>query len=251
MRGEAATQWDADMADRMLQFVRLDQRQPERRAPTERRRDFAEIYHDFAPPEAAAQSSRRSQCGVPLCSLHCPLGNNIPGWLKLTAEGPLATNNFPEICGRICPQDRLCEASRSSGSPRPRGFSAMCAVSGMRAIHMHLGLPDRGGRQTVTPVAGSHCTVLAVTALGFDAEDLPRIFNEPELELTPDHPVELAGVVGRGVQARSLYNPPPYREAGYCSANSRIIPVLALCTLNNLQGHVSGRASDRLLSRSA
>jgi len=107
------------MADRMLQFVRLDQRMPDKRAATERREDFAEIYQAFDPDGAAAQASRCSQCGVPFCQVHCPLNNNIPDWLKLTAEGRLeeayevaaATNTFPEICGRICPQDRLCEGN--------------------------------------------------------------------------------------------------------------------------------------------
>jgi glutamate synthase (NADPH/NADH) small chain len=107
------------MADTMLQFTHLPQHQPEKRAVRERREDFAEIYRDFAVAEAGAQSSRCSQCGVPFCSIHCPLNNNIPDWLKLTAEGRLeeayevsaATNNFPEICGRICPQDRLCEGN--------------------------------------------------------------------------------------------------------------------------------------------
>ncbi len=107
------------MPERMLQFVRLQQQWPERRAAGERTHDFDEIYRDFAAETAAAQASRCSQCGVPFCSVHCPLGNNIPDWLKLTAEGRLeeafevssATNNFPEICGRICPQDRLCEGN--------------------------------------------------------------------------------------------------------------------------------------------
>jgi glutamate synthase (NADPH/NADH) small chain len=107
------------MADRMLQFVRLDQRMPEKRAATQRREDFAEIYNEFEPAAAASQASRCSQCGVPFCQVHCPLNNNIPDWLKLTAEGRLeeayevsaATNTFPEICGRICPQDRLCEGN--------------------------------------------------------------------------------------------------------------------------------------------
>ncbi len=107
------------MADTMLRFVTLPQQQPDKRDVGVRRADFDEIYADFAVPQAAAQSSRCSQCGVPFCSIHCPLSNDIPDWLKLTAEGRLdeayevssATNNFPEICGRICPQDRLCEGN--------------------------------------------------------------------------------------------------------------------------------------------
>ncbi len=107
------------MAERMLQFVSLAQHQPDKRASSMRREDFAEIYADFDPAQAGAQSSRCSQCGVPFCQVHCPLANNIPDWLKLTAENRLqeayevssATNTFPEICGRICPQDRLCEGN--------------------------------------------------------------------------------------------------------------------------------------------
>lgn len=107
------------MANRMLQFVHMPQRMPAKRPAEERRRDFAEIYERFTAEEAARQASRCSQCGVPFCQVHCPLHNNIPDWLKLTAEGRLAeayelvslTNTFPEICGRICPQDRLCEGN--------------------------------------------------------------------------------------------------------------------------------------------
>ncbi|MBP0446262.1 NAD(P)-dependent oxidoreductase [Roseomonas sp. SSH11] len=107
------------MAERMLQFVRLSQQTPEKRPATIRREDFDEIYKRFEPSKAAEQASRCSQCGVPFCSVHCPLQQNIPDWLKLTAEGRLeeayevnsATNTFPEICGRVCPQDRLCEGN--------------------------------------------------------------------------------------------------------------------------------------------
>ncbi|AQS88387.1 dihydropyrimidine dehydrogenase [Neoasaia chiangmaiensis] len=103
----------------MLQFVSLPQEMPEKRAVAERRADFGEIYRAFAVERAEQQASRCSQCGIPFCSIHCPLGNNIPDWLKLTAENRLeeayvvsaATNTFPEVCGRICPQDRLCEGN--------------------------------------------------------------------------------------------------------------------------------------------
>ncbi|MBN9561136.1 MAG: NAD(P)-dependent oxidoreductase [Alphaproteobacteria bacterium] len=107
------------MAERMLKFVHVSQQTPEKRGVNERREDFNEIYRSYAQAQAAVQASRCSQCGVPFCSVHCPLGNHIPDWLKLTADNRLeeayevssSTNNFPEICGRICPQDRLCEGN--------------------------------------------------------------------------------------------------------------------------------------------
>ena len=103
----------------MLKFVSLGKETPEKRPANLRAEDFHEIYRQFADTKAAEQASRCSQCGVPYCQTHCPLHNNIPDWLRLTAEGRLqeaynlsqATNTFPEICGRICPQDRLCEGN--------------------------------------------------------------------------------------------------------------------------------------------
>ncbi len=107
------------MSQQMLKFVSIGTRMPKKRPAARRRRDFEEIYHGFAPDGAAEQASRCSQCGIPFCQVHCPLSNNIPDWLQLTAEGRLeeayelssATNNLPEICGRICPHDRLCEGN--------------------------------------------------------------------------------------------------------------------------------------------
>ena len=103
----------------MLKFVQVERDMPEKRAAEMRKQDFNEIYAEYADAKAKEQSARCSQCGVPYCQNHCPLHNNIPDWLKLTAEGRLqeayevsqATNTFPEICGRICPQDRLCEGN--------------------------------------------------------------------------------------------------------------------------------------------
>ena len=104
---------------KMLKFVDVVKETPQKRDAYMRTSDFDEIYREFAASKAAEQSSRCSQCGVPYCQTHCPLHNNIPDWLRLTAEGRLeeayelsqATNTFPEICGRICPQDRLCEGN--------------------------------------------------------------------------------------------------------------------------------------------
>jgi len=107
------------MTDKMLKFVKIGQQTPPKREVENRKEDFNEIYDDFIKQKAQEQSSRCSQCGVPFCQVHCPLSNNIPDWLKLTAEGRLkeayelsqSTNNMPEVCGRICPQDRLCEGN--------------------------------------------------------------------------------------------------------------------------------------------
>ncbi|MFV0385530.1 NAD(P)-dependent oxidoreductase [Paracoccus sp. (in: a-proteobacteria)] len=104
---------------KMLKFVSTPRQMPEKRSAAERSEDFREIYQEFAAARAAEQAGRCSQCGVPYCQSHCPLHNNIPDWLRLTAEGRLeeayllsqSTNTFTEICGRICPQDRLCEGN--------------------------------------------------------------------------------------------------------------------------------------------
>ena len=107
------------MAERMLKFVKVERSMPAKRDVETRAQDFHEIYADFIEAKATEQASRCSQCGVPFCQTHCPLHNNIPDWLRMTAEGRLreaydlsqATSAMPEVCGRICPQDRLCEGN--------------------------------------------------------------------------------------------------------------------------------------------
>ena len=104
---------------KMLKFVDLKRETPEKFGSENRKENFLEIYKEFIDTKAKEQASRCSQCGTPFCQVHCPLQNNIPDWLKLTAEGRLkdayevsaATNSLPEVCGSICPQDRLCEGN--------------------------------------------------------------------------------------------------------------------------------------------
>lgn len=103
----------------MLRFVDIDQAYPGKRPEAQRRTDFLEIYQPVETLQLAEQASRCSQCGVPFCQTGCPLQNNIPDWLMLAGTGRMreayeassATSTMPEICGRICPQDRLCEGS--------------------------------------------------------------------------------------------------------------------------------------------
>jgi glutamate synthase (NADPH/NADH) small chain len=105
--------------NKLLKFVTVARETPKKRAARSRLTDYNEIFEEFAPKKAEEQAGRCSQCGVPFCQVHCPLQNNVPDWLKMTAEGRLeeayelsqATNNMPEVCGRICPQDRLCEGN--------------------------------------------------------------------------------------------------------------------------------------------
>ena len=111
--------WSSSMSEQMLKFVNKTRRMPEKRPAEPRVRDFEEIFTGFKPEPAVEQASRCSQCGIPYCQIHCPVNNHIPDWLKLTVEGRMEeayelssrTNNLPEVCGRICPQDRLCEGN--------------------------------------------------------------------------------------------------------------------------------------------
>ncbi len=103
----------------MLEFHKKKSKNPSKTEPEKRIKDFQEIYSQFGKNDSVEQSSRCSQCGIPYCQIHCPLNNNIPDWLRYIAEGRLeeayqvsaSTNAFPEVCGRVCPQDRLCEGN--------------------------------------------------------------------------------------------------------------------------------------------
>ena len=107
------------MADKNLQFLDIPRTDPIKTAVETRVANFNEIYAQFEPQNAAQQAGRCLSCGNPFCEWKCPVHNYIPNWLKLIQEGNLfeaaelshKTNSLPEVCGRICPQDRLCEGA--------------------------------------------------------------------------------------------------------------------------------------------
>jgi len=102
-----------------FEFIDRDREEPHKHSSESRRNEFCEIYEPYQQPEGEAQSERCIACGNPYCQWKCPVHNYIPDWLKLAAEGRIMeaaelahqTNSLPEICGRICPQDRLCEGA--------------------------------------------------------------------------------------------------------------------------------------------
>jgi glutamate synthase (NADPH/NADH) small chain len=107
------------VTEKTLQFLDIPRRSPDKAEAGERKTHFSEIYGHYSSPAAAEQAGRCLACGNPYCEWKCPVHNYIPEWLKLIEEGKLfqaaelshQTNSLPEICGRICPQDRLCEGA--------------------------------------------------------------------------------------------------------------------------------------------
>lgn len=103
----------------VFQFIKVARKDPEKKAAEVRLREYAEIYGGYSAAQASEQAGRCLDCGNPYCEWKCPVHNYIPNWLALVAEGRIAeaaelshqTNSLPEICGRVCPQDRLCEGS--------------------------------------------------------------------------------------------------------------------------------------------
>ncbi len=102
-----------------FQFIEVGRQDPAKVPAEERKQQFAEIYHGFEKAEVEDQSHRCLECGNPYCEWKCPVHNYIPDWLKLVSEGNIIeaaelshqTNSLPEVCGRVCPQDRLCEGA--------------------------------------------------------------------------------------------------------------------------------------------
>lgn len=102
-----------------FQFLEVGRQDPQKRAVAERQSSFVEIYQPYGKQDVSEQADRCLECGNPYCEWKCPVHNYIPNWLKLAAEGNIIeavelshqTNTLPEVCGRVCPQDRLCEGA--------------------------------------------------------------------------------------------------------------------------------------------
>lgn len=128
----------AQRLDNHFQFVDVPRRDPEKKPANVRTREFVEIYEPFTPPQVQGQAHRCLACGNPYCEWKCPVHNYIPNWLKLVAEGNILeaaelchqTNTLPEVCGRVCPQDRLCEGACTLND----GFGAVTIGSAEKYI---------------------------------------------------------------------------------------------------------------------
>ena len=102
-----------------FQFVQVGRKDPVKKEMSARTEQFVEIYTPFQQEQVSEQSHRCLECGNPYCEWKCPVHNFIPNWLKLATEGNILeavelshqTNSLPEVCGRVCPQDRLCEGA--------------------------------------------------------------------------------------------------------------------------------------------
>ncbi len=107
------------MSQNLFQFIEVERVDPQKKRIERRRHEFVEIYHPFQQSQVQMQADRCLDCGNPYCEWKCPVHNYIPDWLQLANEGRIIeaaelchqTNSLPEVCGRVCPQDRLCEGA--------------------------------------------------------------------------------------------------------------------------------------------
>jgi glutamate synthase (NADPH/NADH) small chain len=160
----------------LFQFVDVPRQDPMKIPVETRARDFQEIYGQYDEQSAAAQSERCIECGNPYCEWKCPVHNYIPNWLKLVAEGNLMaaadlcheTNSLPEICGRICPQDRLCEGACTLND----GFGAVTIGSVEKYITDTA--MERGWRPDLSHVVatGKRVAIVGAGPAGLGAADI-------------------------------------------------------------------------------
>ena len=164
------------MSSSVFQFLEIPRRDPAKLGVDERIRRFAEIYGRFDEQTAAAQAGRCLDCGNPYCEWKCPVHNYIPHWLRLVAEGNLfaaaelshKTNTLPDVCGRVCPQDRLCEGACTLND----GFGAVTIGSVEKYISDEA--IKQGWRPDVSDVedTGKRVAVVGAGPAGLGAADV-------------------------------------------------------------------------------
>ena len=185
----------------IFQFLDVQRHDPAKKPAPDRVREFAEIYHGFDPGEAAAQAERCLECGNPYCEWKCPVHNYIPNWLKLVAEGNLEeavemshkTNSLPEVCGRVCPQDRLCEGACTLNT----GFGAVTIGSVEKYITDTM--MERGWKPDMSRVAatGKRVAIVGAGPAGLGCADV-LVRNGVQPVLFDRHP-EIGGLLTFGI----------------------------------------------------
>ena len=184
-----------------FEFVELPRQDPTKKSAGVRIKEFREIYGQFDPKNAAAQASRCLGCGNPYCEWKCPVHNYIPNWLKLVEEGNIEeaaelshrTNSLPEVCGRVCPQDRLCEGACTLND----GFGAVTIGSIEKYITTEA--LKRGWRPDMSGVksSGKRVAVIGAGPAGLGCADvLVRNGVEP---VVYDRYAEIGGLLTFGI----------------------------------------------------
>jgi len=184
-----------------FEFVEVPRQDPAKKAAEVRIKDFREIYGQFDPKHAVVQASRCLGCGNPYCEWKCPVHNYIPNWLKLVEEGNIEeaaelshrTNSLPEICGRVCPQDRLCEGACTLSD----GFGAVTIGSIEKYITSEA--LKRGWRPDMSGVkpSGKRVAVIGAGPAGLGCADvLVRNGVEP---VVYDRYAEIGGLLTFGI----------------------------------------------------
>ncbi len=184
-----------------FQFIEVPRQDTEKEPAQARVKKFSEIYGDFSSDHAAAQADRCVECGNPYCEWKCPVHNYIPNWLKLVAEGNLfeaaelshKTNSLPEVCGRVCPQDRLCEGACTLND----GFGAVTIGSVEKYITDEAF--KRGWRPDMSGVVptGKKVAVVGAGPAGLGAADI-LVRNGVEAVVFDRYP-EIGGLLTFGI----------------------------------------------------
>ena len=190
-----------------FQFLEVERHDPNKKDADLRIKEFGEIYDSFDGARAAEQADRCLACGNPYCEWKCPVHNYIPNWLKLVAEGKLfkaaelshRTNSLPEVCGRVCPQDRLCEGSCTLGEG---GFGAV-TIGNVEKFITDTAL-EQGWRPDLSDVkdTGKRVAVIGAGPAGLGCADI--LARHGVKAVVYDRYPEIGGLLTYGIPAFKL-----------------------------------------------